>query len=167
MWNCKFWNPTPDILSDHHQHVAELELLKRNKNELSTELFYSVYYDESISICYRTFKLLDQMLQFLRKIHSIFMKVLFFRSETGARYLCSTDRFCHKTGKRIFMSINTEMFLPIIIKSKITIGSYMSFTSDYCLWRLWKEPRNVSSLANSRDYVQVRNFRNFCKNFSI
>lgn len=52
-----------------------------------------------------------------------------------------------------------------LIKSKITIGSYMSFTLDYCLWRLRKEPRNVSSVVNSRDYVQVRNFRKFLQEF--
>ena len=91
------------------------------------------------------------------------MKVLFFRSETRARYLCSTDRFCHKTGKKLLMSLKYCFFL--FLTSKITIGSYIRFTLDYCLWRLWKEPRHVSSVVNSRDYVQVRNFRNFCKNF--
>ena len=56
-----------------------------------------------------------------------------------------------------------NIFNPLI---KLTIQSQVVFKAslfwlfhlDYFVWRLWKEPRHVSRVANSRDNVQVRKF---------
>ena len=57
-----------------------------------------------------------------------------------------------------------NIFNPLI---KLTIQSQVYFKAslfwlfchlDYFVWRLWKEPRHVSRVANSRDNVQVRKF---------